>query len=201
LGYSWINGVLQQAGFFTPAAKPGEKDTGIWLAGDYSNQWPTVNIQSVNDGLVKQVTNCLDMARLFVLMYDHDLVRDDHPGHNDSNDQMKILLGMAVDDKGAASLLKRIFTFCGKALPFEVLQSKIGVGPLNGGSCPWDDHPGNRCTYSEAAIVKHSSSGCKFVVVWQNLVLLKDTPGSWCDGLSRIVNVIAKTMDAYCRKP
>jgi hypothetical protein len=73
LGYSWINGVLQSAGFFVPEANGME---GIWLAGDY-HQWPTVNILSKNDGMAKQVTTCYDMAWLFVLLHDQMLVKND----------------------------------------------------------------------------------------------------------------------------
>jgi len=43
LGYSWINGVLQSAGFLG-FGFPGSE--GIWLAGDYAKQ-PTVEILSV----------------------------------------------------------------------------------------------------------------------------------------------------------
>jgi hypothetical protein len=45
-------------------------------------------------------------------------------------------------------------------------------------------------------VVQHTS-GRKFVVVFQNLVLFKATPANWNAGLVRIVNVIQKTMDAY----
>jgi hypothetical protein len=75
-----------------------------------------------------------------------------------------------------------------------VLQSKIGVGELKDGACN-GPHP-NRCTYSEAALVQHSS-GRKFVVVWQNLVLFDADPNAWSDGLLAIANAIEKTMDAY----
>jgi hypothetical protein len=194
LGYSWINGVLQKAGFFLPLT-----DNGIWLAGDYDN-WATVDVQSVNDGLVKQATTCLDMAKLFVLLNDDDLVKDDPASHPDTGNLLMMeFLRQAVMDPGARSLLKRPFE--PNPPPFQILQSKIGVGQLKGGSCVDIPDKGirtNRCTYSEAAVVQHSS-GRKFVVVWQNLVYLKDNPPphSWDDGLRRIADVIKKTMDAY----
>src|SRR5262249_9056323 len=38
LGFSWINGLLQKAGLFYPASQ-----TGIWLAGDYLFDKPTID--------------------------------------------------------------------------------------------------------------------------------------------------------------
>jgi hypothetical protein len=187
LGYGTINGALQSAGFFR-----ANTQNGIWLAGDY-NQWPTVTVDSLNDQQVKQATTCQDMARLLVLINDGDLVLDDPATHPDTgNLEMGELLRLAVPDPGARSLLNRPFE--PNPAPFTVLQSKIGVGELKGGACN-GAHP-DRCTYSEAALIKHSS-GRKFVVVWQNLVLFDANPNAWSDGLLRIANVIQKTMDAY----
>jgi uncharacterized membrane protein YgcG len=187
LGYNTINGALQSGGFFR-----ANTENGIWLAGDY-NQWPTVTVDSLNDQQVKQATTCQDMARLLVLINDGDLVLDDPATHPDTgNLEMGELLKLAVPDPGARSLLNRPFE--PNPAPFTVLQSKIGVGELKGGACN-GPHP-NRCTYSEAALVQHSS-GRKFVVVWQNLVLFDADPNAWSDGLLAIANAIKKTMDAY----
>lgn len=186
LGYNTINGALQSGGFFR-----SNTHNGIWLAGDY-NQWPVVTVNSVNDQQVKQATTCMDMARLLVLINDDNLVRDEPPAHADSgNLEMQSLLRQAVDDTGAPTLLKR-----GTSPPsnFDVLQSKIGVGELKGGSC--QDTNRNRCTYSEVALVQHTS-GRRFVVCFQNLVYLSATPNSWSDGISNVVKVIEKTIDAY----
>jgi hypothetical protein len=184
LGYNTINGALQNAGLFTPAT-----DNGIWLAGDYAT-WPVVTVKSDNDGQVKQATTCLDMARLLVLINDDNLVEDDLHGHQDTgNGEMRALLKMAVTDPHAKSLLVRA------SPPFSVLQSKIGVGELKGGTCR-DDIPKHRCTYSEAAVVQHSS-GRKFVVVFQNLVLLHGNTTAWADGLRNITKAISETMDAF----
>ena len=190
LGYNTINGALQSAGLFTPNTQ-----NGIWLAGDYAG-WQVVTVDSVNDGQVKQATTCVDMARLLVLINDGNLVEDDVHSHPDgANLEMRLLLEKAVTDLGARSLLLRPFEPDPTSAPFKVLQSKIGVGELKGGSCR-DDLPKDRCTYSEAAVVQHSS-GRKFVVVFQNLVLFKAHPAAWGDGLRNIVRVISETMDAY----
>jgi Beta-lactamase enzyme family len=190
LGYSWINGVLQAAGFLR-FGFPGSE--GIWLAGDYDEEkkWPVVVIKSVNDDMVKQATTCFDMARLFALLHDKSLVKNTvHFATGLSgNDEMLKLLERAVDDPGARSLLKRA------PRSFIVMQSKIGVGELKGGSCTTAGR--DRCVYSEAAILKHPPSARKFVVVWQNLTYLRAHPTWWGDGLKRIVAVIQKTMDDY----
>jgi hypothetical protein len=190
LGYNWINGVLQAAGFLR-FGFPGSE--GVWLAGDYDEkrEWPVVVIPSVNDGLVKQATTCFDMARLLALLYDKSLVRNTAHWATalSGNDEMLNLLELAVDDPGAPSLLKRV------PHSFTVTHSKIGVGELKDGSCRAADR--DRCVYSEAAILLHPPSARRFVVVWQNLAYLRAHSSWWGDGLKRIVAVIQKTMDDY----
>jgi hypothetical protein len=100
-----------------------------------------------------------------------------------------------VTDRGARSLLLRPFEPDTTSAPFKVLQSKIGVGELHGGTCR-DHIPKHRCTYSEAAVVQHSS-GRKFVVVFQNLVLFRGDAAAWLASLRNIAQVISKTMDAF----
>ncbi len=106
LGYSWINGVLQAAGFLR-FGFPGSE--GLWLAGDYGQQ-KTVTIPSVNDGDVKQAATSFDMAQLFALLHDKKLVRNTahYATALSGNDEMLNLLKDAVDDPGAPSLLKRV---------------------------------------------------------------------------------------------
>ena len=187
LGYSWINGLLQSAGFLN-FGFPGSE--GIWLAGDYAKQ-PTVEILSVNDDKVKQATTCFHMAWLFSLLHDKKLVKNtvNFATGLSGNDEMRRLLELAVDHPDAPSLLKRV------PRSFTVMQSKIGVGELKRGSCRDADQ--DRCVYSEAAILQHPPSGRKFVVVWQNLTYLRAHTSWWRDGLKRIVAVIQKTMDDY----
>jgi len=188
LGYSWINGVLQAAGFLR---FDFPKSEGIWLAGDYEQQ-KTVTIPSVNDEAVKQATTCFDMARLFALLHDKKLVKNfaHFATALSGNDEMLNLLKDAVDDPAAPSLLKRV------PHSFVVRQSKIGVGELKaGGSCL--DTNRDRCVYAEAAILQHPPTSRKFVVVWQNLTYFRAHPSWWRDGLNRIVAVIQKTMDDY----
>ncbi|MGE5398841.1 MAG: papain-like cysteine protease family protein [Ignavibacteriales bacterium] len=204
LGYSWINGLMQKAGFFDPST-----NTGIWLAGDYVlldgqesagedpasalglSQWPVVRIPSENDKEVMQVTTCIDMARLFVLLHDGRLVKDtppfDHP--DTGNEKMLELLRLGVSGD-APSLI-------GRAHPtFTIRQSKIGVGPLKR-----DPHPphlaGNcitnkGCVCSEALIVEeHSAKMRQFVAIFQHLLDATELD------FQRIADIIQKTMDNY----
>jgi hypothetical protein len=188
LGYSWINSVLQSAGFLNFGFPRSE---GIWLAGDYADQ-PTVDIMSVNDEKVKQATTCFHMAWLFGLLHDKKLVKNtvDSCTGMSGNDEMLSLLRDAVCDPDAPSLLNRV------PHSFTVLGSKIGVGQLKNGSCR-DDATKNRCVFSEGAILRHPSSGRRFVVVWQDLTFLRAHPSWWTDGLKRIVAIIQNTMDDY----
>ena len=194
LGYSWINGVLQAAGFLD-LSQTGQE--GIWLAGDYENS-PTVDIPSVNDKLVKQVTTCYHTAWLMTELFDHDLVRDvPHPISGKSgNGEMLDLLGLAVMDHAAPSrfVLDKIPGFgCREPAPFQVLQSKIGVGQLKvdprNPPTPGDCNTGRGCVSSEAAILQHSS-GRKYVVVFENVL------DGRCKDYERIAAFLDDLMDA-----
>lgn len=193
LGYSYINGVLQSAGFFRNAAA----QSGIWLAADFlqaavdprtkrnigrykgevMDKWPNVRIDSVNDQKVAQATTCLDMAKLFVLLHDKKLVTD--PAPLDGNQEMLDMLAGAVannqfwlthnpPDFKANDLIA--------GLSYTNTHSKIGVAPLkpvNGGTS----------VLSEGLIIKHTMSGREFVIVWQDM-----RDGDLVTGLSNIVD-------------
>ena len=189
LGYSWINGLLQAAGFLDLSLTGRE---GIWLAGDYGAQ-PTVDVDSRNDKLVKQASTTFHMAWLLVMLCDRKLVSNtvDPATGLSGNDEMLKLLELAVDATGGESLLKHLTP----PPPFTVTHSKIGVGQLKRdpnapgtpGSC---NTPIHGCVYSEAAILRHSS-GRRFVAVFQNML-----DGRFSD-LQRIANLIQKVMDSY----
>jgi hypothetical protein len=196
LGYGWINGLLESAGFFVATKLPpaGREGQGIWLAGDYGAQ-PVATIDSVNDGPVKQVTNTREMAKLFTLLHNKTLVKNvANPPFSTGNVAMLELLHGAVTHPHARSLLIR----SSPPPSFTVTHSKIGVGELKGGACTDIPERGivmDRCTYSEAAIVE--SGGRKFAVVWQGLVYLRASPGAWDGGLLRLVAIVQKTIDNY----
>jgi len=217
LGFSWINGLLQRAGLFRPAAR-----NGIWLAGDYLEPqkkinaehaqqvahdahptlpegdpdsveefnlgirgWATVDIPSVNDRDVKQVTTCIDAARLFVLLFDSKLVDNNLGNTMDlSNGDMASLLQLAVESTGAPGVGSAP-SMIGEIHPtaFSVTWSKIGVGDLK----PVD---GGDKIFSEAMLV-HETAGKQrnFIVVWQNVKTDLE--------IVRIRDIIQKTMSSY----
>lgn len=139
LGYGYIIGALESAGFFNSAT--GE---GIWLTGDYAQRWPYIRINSMNDGKVAQATTAFKMAELFTLLWDKKLFDD--PAHPNSSSEM---LNRLTGD----------FTWTGHELPLKddtVTHSKVGHGPLKKGGG----------VYSEAYILKSKKQ--TYVVVWQN---------------------------------
>jgi carboxypeptidase C (cathepsin A)/GH25 family lysozyme M1 (1,4-beta-N-acetylmuramidase)/subtilisin family serine protease len=220
LGFSWINGLLQRAGFFDPASKHG-----IWLGGDYLldlssinaahaahlanphlhpshgeqefrlgiSGWQEVKVRSENDGMSKQATTCVDVARLFVLLHDGDLVKDFVWRVNRASFEMLGMLSRAVTGSGAPSLVAK---FPLTPPPFTVLQSKIGAGTLgHWGTCNLVGANTNGCILSEAMIVKQKTPPCReFVVVWQDV---KDGTNDGSKQIARIRAIIQKTMDAF----
>ena len=73
LGYSYINGVLERAGFFRPADKKG-----LWLGGDYA-AWPQVRIACDNDGDTAQGATSRTIAHLVaVMLLDNNLPASSH---------------------------------------------------------------------------------------------------------------------------
>jgi hypothetical protein len=198
LGYGLINGTLANAGFF----KSGK---GIWLAGDY-NQAPVVTIASENDGQVKQVTNCLQTARLFTLLYDDLLIKNTITGgvpSDGARDEMLELLRKAVGPgTHAPSILGRNLPSPPAPAPFTVLGCKIGVGTLKDvpgqakSSCNLDPagHT-NRCVVSEVSILQQTAPPKrKFVVCWQNVL---DATNRGDADITRIIDLIANTMSRY----
>ena len=218
LGFSWINGLIQKAGWFDP----WRTKHGIWLAGDYllpaaetrhahervlkfihdhphdpiptsdGNEefelgisgWNEIRVPSDNDGPSKQATNCIDLARLLVLLADAKLVARTVAGaQNSANIEMLHMMNQAVSGAGAPSLVAR----SNPPPAFAILQSKIGVGELGkpGGSS-------GHFVNSEAMIVRQAGAPHReFVVVWQNV---KDRTTTH---LNRIRDIIQKTMDHY----
>ncbi len=175
LGYSYINGVLQSAGFFRNA----KTQSGIWLAGDYlltevdprtkkhtgfgrfkgkiMPQWPYVRIDSVNDQKVAQATTCLDMAKLFVLLHDKKLVTD--PAGN--QEMLDLLAGAVAHNQFWLTHKPPHWTANDfiAGLSYTNTHSKIGVEKLKT----------NKPVWSEGTILNHATSGRDFVVVWQDL--------------------------------
>lgn len=190
LGYNWINGVLEKGGFFR------NDKNGIWLAGDYLPP-PIKNdsvadeardlglvagkvilIDSVNDGLVKQVTTCIDLVKMLVLLSDGELVSNVPAGSDSGNADMLRMLASASSHLKSAD----------PSPMFSVLHSKIGIGDKKGGSC---NSPIHGCVSSEASILQDASELHRFVTAWQDLN----------DADSRhfhvVAEIIQRTIDNY----
>lgn len=151
LGYSWINGVLANGGFFNP-----ETVTGIWLAGTFTQSWPYVRVSSVNDGPVAQATTTFDLANLYALIFQRTLV------DSTSCDAMLALIAESAvgpDPSWMEGTRRRDL----KLLPtsFIITHTKIGLGPLKAVN-------GGVDVTSEGTIVEHVPTRRKFIVVWQN---------------------------------
>ncbi|MFI6600187.1 serine hydrolase [Nonomuraea sp. NPDC050536] len=153
LGYSWINGTLHAGGFFFPPAQ-----SGIWLAGTFTQALTAVRIPSANDGQVAQATTCFDMANLYAHIFSGTLV-----DQASSNDMLAILATSATvgDDPSYMDFTRRALT----PRSFTVTHTKIGLGPLKTG----------QMVTSDGSIVEHGDSGRRFVVVWQNNFQDKDS--------------------------
>jgi hypothetical protein len=95
------------------------------------------------------------------------------------------MLKAGVHGMGAPS---RFETFAMPKPKFRVLQSKIGLGELKGGSCITQ----HRCVTSEVNIVEHAS-GRQFVTVFQNLN--EATAGHF----HLVAEIIQRTMDNFLR--
>ncbi|HMF89291.1 MAG TPA: hypothetical protein VKL40_01520 [Candidatus Angelobacter sp.] len=150
--------------------------------------WTTVNIPSVNDNLVKQVATCIDVARLFVLLFDSKLVDPNLGSSMDlGNGDMESLLQRAVESSGAPAGMDNAPSLIGRVplSGFSITWSKIGVGdlkPVNGG----------QKIFSEAMLVNQNADPHRnFVVVWQNVKAATDSD------LQRIRDIIQKTIDNY----
>jgi hypothetical protein len=103
-----------------------------------------------NDGLAKQVTTCIDMARALVSLVDFKLV-----AFESSDPEMIGLLFNA-----ARVIPPFIAAKVNGQEPFEVNLNKVGIGDLKGQPI--------RFVHSEASLITHKESNRRFVVCWQN---------------------------------
>lgn len=129
LGYSFLNGALNQGGFFNATTK-----SGVWLAETFDSglpgAWPSARISSVNDGMVAQAMTCVDMAKMCALM-DSGLLVD-----SAASGEMLDLLKRAQAGPDPSFLTRAEVLGVGVTVSYGVTHAKIGLGPLkpvNGG--------------------------------------------------------------------
>lgn len=145
LGFGYITGASSEANFFD-----ADSDRGVWLCGDFAQGYPPQRIPCVNDTPTAQGTSAYQMAKLFTLLFDRNLVE---PG---SDDVMLDLLRRAVGH-----------TFLNRdpSVNFSTLHSKIGLGPVNAG----------HNVASEALVIQENATFRKFVVVFLNQKIVADS--------------------------
>jgi hypothetical protein len=143
LGYPYMNGKIADDGFFDGVGK------GLWLAGDYSSQWPATRIACVNDQNTAQGTTAWHLAMLLTLLADNLLVGEK------SSMGMKDLMNRA--GKFFPNTNPPIWPADGRFVP---THGKVGIGPLKSG----------KLTFSEGLILRDTVRNLEFVVVWQNVV-------------------------------
>ena len=149
LGYPFLTGKVADDGFFDGAA------LGLWLAGDYAQQWPYVRIPCQNDIDTAQGTTARHLAILLTLLEDDKLVG------SKSSSEMKLWMERAgkffhMSDPSQPNL-PPIWPPDGR---FIATSGKVGIGPLKS----------QKLTFSEGLIVNDTARDLKFVVVWQNVV-------------------------------
>jgi hypothetical protein len=143
LGYPCLNGKIANDGFFDGASR------GMWLAGDYAQQWPAARIPCVNDVDTAQGTTVWDLAKLLTLLADDKLVGP-------------------LSSRGMKALMARAGKFFHQDSPpiwptngrLVATHGKVGIGRLKS----------NKPVLSEGLIVRDTLRGTQFVAVWQNVI-------------------------------
>lgn len=144
LGYPYLNGKIADDGFFDGTAH------GLWLAGDYAQQWPAARIPCMNDVDTAQGTTARHLAQLLTLLAENRLVGP--------------LSSAGMKDRMARAgkffhhqTTPPIWPIPGR---FIATHGKVGIGPLKT----------RNSVFSEGLIMRDTSRNLDFVVVWQNVI-------------------------------
>jgi hypothetical protein len=149
LGFSFVNGAMDAAGFFGVVT-----ETGIWMATDYvidnppgAGNWPSFNIPVVTNGTSSAAMTVQTMAHLLSKIHREELV-----------------------DQASSQTMRSIFTTGGAWLSmlankntFSYVSSGAKVGHSGSASAKVGS------VMSEAAFLDRKSDDEKFVAVWQNV--------------------------------
>jgi hypothetical protein len=191
VGYGMINGILQNAGFFSAATQ-----SGLWLAGDYQDnpqgkypyfRIPTANDGAVNHGPAAQSATVVQLVKLFALMWKRQLV--------DSGSSQEMLARFTESVAAGETFMTRASYFYAPQVPpfpWTVENTKLGIGPQGPGN-------GGPTVYSETCILKHAASGKEFVVAWQDFALSSLDPPSSPNEMEfqRVIDVALRTMNGF----
>ncbi|TGV96554.1 serine hydrolase, partial [Mesorhizobium sp. M2E.F.Ca.ET.154.01.1.1] len=140
LGFGYITTAASEANFFD-----ADTNLGMWLCGDFGLGYPPQRISCSNDGPTAQGATAYQMAKLFTLLLDAQLV---DPA---SDAAMLNLLQQAV-------VRLHLFLNRDTTVQYVTTHSKIGLGPVNAGFA----------VASEALIIQENTTQRQFVVVFQN---------------------------------
>lgn len=151
LGFSFVNGALDAAGFFGVVS-----ETGIWMATDYvidnppgTGNWPSFNIPVSTNGTSSAAMTVLTMAHLLTKIHREELV------DQTSSQAMRGIFGTG------GAWLTTLPAATQNAFSFTSTGAKVGhsaSGSAKVGS-----------VMSEAAFLDRKSDGAQFVAVWQNV--------------------------------
>jgi hypothetical protein len=149
LGFSYVNGALDAAGFLGLVTQ-----TGIWMATDYipdnppgANNWPSFHVPVATNGTSSAAMTALSMASLLCRIHRKELI-----------------------DATASKTMRDIFATGGawvSTLPDPNSFSFISTGAKVGHASSQSAKVGS--VMSEAAYLERKSDGAPFVAVWQNV--------------------------------
>ena len=145
LGFGYLNGALEQGGFFDSTSK-----TGVWAAGDFKHGWTAVRIPCENlAGGTAQGATTDALARLMTVIVFGNVL------DNRSHFEMSKLLREAAHGTDPSFLSRPIM---GHLREDQVLHAKIGIG----------EDPD---VLSEAELLKGvgAKPGKSYMVAWQNV--------------------------------
>lgn len=167
VGYGYLNGLLEQGGFFNSKDKKG-----LWLAGDFV-AWPTVEIPCDNDVTTHQGCTTEVAARLLAVILTDSVLPGDSHGL-----MTKLLKDAAIG--GESSFLSRS-DIPNHFSQDQVTHGKIGKGPLKN----------KRDVYSEACFLKSiASAGATYITSYANV----DFQPYWTGD---IVTIIMRAISIY----
>jgi hypothetical protein len=149
LGFSFVNGSLDAAGFFGIVT-----ETGIWMATDYViddppgvGNWPSFNIPVSTNGTSAAAMSVQTMAHLLATIHREELI-----------------------DQASSQAMRSIFRTGGAWLTTLANQNSfsfVSTGAKVGHSASASAKVGS--VMSEAAFLDRKSDGEQFVAVWQNV--------------------------------
>lgn len=169
LGFGYLNGALEQGGFFDSDTKKG-----VWAAGDFKHGWTPVRIPCENLSIgTAQGGTTEALARLMAVVVLGNVL--DKPSH----DEMNKMLMDAAHGSDESFLVRDNLVKGTQDVRLQVTHAKIGLG----------EDPD---VYSELDIVKGvgKKADKTYIVAWQNI----DWSFYWTWDIAKIIK---RAIDLY----